>query len=201
MTNAAFDRLFGGAAPGARDRASTSGKWTSRASVQEVSEEAMLRMARTAHRLTGMKNLCLAGGVALNCVGQRAHPARRARSRSSGSSPRRATRAARWASRSSSGTGISRCAATDADGRRTPCEAPTSARNSRPDEIRGVSRPDRAPSTSCFQPRRADRAGRRTARRRRRSSAGSRGGWSSARGRSAPGASSATRAARRCSRR
>ena len=29
----------------------------------------MLRMARTAHKRTGMENLCLAGGVALNCVG------------------------------------------------------------------------------------------------------------------------------------
>ena len=38
-------------------------------SVQEVSEEAMLRMARTAHRQTGLDQLCLAGGVALNCVG------------------------------------------------------------------------------------------------------------------------------------
>ena len=39
------------------------------ASVQEVTEEVMLRMARHVHRETGMKNLCLAGGVALNCVG------------------------------------------------------------------------------------------------------------------------------------
>jgi carbamoyltransferase len=38
-------------------------------SVQEVTEEAMLRMARHVHRETGEKNLCLAGGVALNCVG------------------------------------------------------------------------------------------------------------------------------------
>src|SRR4029079_342734 len=38
-------------------------------SVQVVCEEIMLRMARTAHRLTGSQNLCLAGGVALNCVG------------------------------------------------------------------------------------------------------------------------------------
>ena len=37
-------------------------------SIQAVTEEAMLRMAREAHRLTGEKNLCLAGGVALNCV-------------------------------------------------------------------------------------------------------------------------------------
>ena len=38
-------------------------------SVQVVCEEIMLRMARTAHRETGLENLCLAGGVALNCVG------------------------------------------------------------------------------------------------------------------------------------
>jgi carbamoyltransferase len=39
------------------------------ASVQAVTEEVMLRMAQHAHRLTGSKNLVLAGGVALNCVG------------------------------------------------------------------------------------------------------------------------------------
>jgi carbamoyltransferase len=38
------------------------------ASVQKVTEEIMLRMAREVHRETGMKNLVLAGGVALNCV-------------------------------------------------------------------------------------------------------------------------------------
>jgi carbamoyltransferase len=38
-------------------------------SCQAVTEEVMMRMARTAHRETGMSNLCLAGGVALNCVG------------------------------------------------------------------------------------------------------------------------------------
>jgi len=37
--------------------------------VQQVTEEIMLRMARHVHRETGMKDLCLAGGVALNCVG------------------------------------------------------------------------------------------------------------------------------------
>jgi carbamoyltransferase len=39
------------------------------ASIQVVTEEVMLKMARHAHQLTGMKHLCLAGGVALNCVG------------------------------------------------------------------------------------------------------------------------------------
>jgi carbamoyltransferase len=37
-------------------------------SIQEVTEEVMLRLARTLHRETGAENLCLAGGVALNCV-------------------------------------------------------------------------------------------------------------------------------------
>ena len=37
-------------------------------SIQVVTEEAMLRMARRAHAETGKTNLCLAGGVALNCV-------------------------------------------------------------------------------------------------------------------------------------
>jgi carbamoyltransferase len=39
------------------------------ASVQKVTEEVMLRTVRFAHKVTGKKNLCLAGGVALNCVG------------------------------------------------------------------------------------------------------------------------------------
>ncbi len=39
------------------------------ASIQQVTEEIMLRAARHLHARTGMKNLCLAGGVALNCVG------------------------------------------------------------------------------------------------------------------------------------
>jgi carbamoyltransferase len=38
-------------------------------SVQDVTEEVMLRMSRHVHKETGCKNLCLAGGVALNCVG------------------------------------------------------------------------------------------------------------------------------------
>src|SRR2546430_15426986 len=37
-------------------------------SIQEVTEEIMFRMARHVRKQTGMKNLCLAGGVALNCV-------------------------------------------------------------------------------------------------------------------------------------
>jgi carbamoyltransferase len=38
-------------------------------SIQDITEEAMLKMAVFAHRQTGMRDLCMAGGVALNCVG------------------------------------------------------------------------------------------------------------------------------------
>ncbi|MCA1633033.1 MAG: carbamoyltransferase, partial [Acidobacteria bacterium] len=68
MTNARFDELFGGP-PRASEGHLTQREMDLARSVQEVTEEAMLRMARHAHRVTGEKNLCLAGGVALNCVG------------------------------------------------------------------------------------------------------------------------------------
>jgi carbamoyltransferase len=68
MTNGAFDRLFGGP-PRAPETPLTQRQLDLARSVQEVCEEAMLRMARTAHRETGCRALCLAGGVALNCVG------------------------------------------------------------------------------------------------------------------------------------
>ena len=38
-------------------------------SIQDITEEVMLKMAAFAHRETGLRDLCLAGGVALNCVG------------------------------------------------------------------------------------------------------------------------------------
>ena len=57
-------------AAGAGERSSRRREMDLARSVQVVCEEIMLRMARTAHRkLTGLENLCLAGGVALNCVG------------------------------------------------------------------------------------------------------------------------------------
>ncbi|MCM3903466.1 MAG: carbamoyltransferase [Pyrinomonadaceae bacterium] len=68
MTNGKFDKLFGGAPREAEGRL-TKREMDLARSIQEVTEEAMLRMARTVHRETGEKNLCLAGGVALNCVG------------------------------------------------------------------------------------------------------------------------------------
>ena len=68
MTSAAFNELFGGP-PRLPETPLTQREMDLAASVQAVCEEIMLRMARTAHRLTGGKSLCLAGGVALNCVG------------------------------------------------------------------------------------------------------------------------------------
>ncbi|MBP7416640.1 MAG: carbamoyltransferase [Pyrinomonadaceae bacterium] len=68
MTNDAFAGLFGGPARKSESEI-TQREMDLARSVQEVTEIAMLRMANYAHRETGEKNLCLAGGVALNCVG------------------------------------------------------------------------------------------------------------------------------------
>ena len=68
MTNAAFDRLFGGP-PRQPESRLTQREMDLARSVQDVTELCMLRMARHVHKETGARNLCLAGGVALNCVG------------------------------------------------------------------------------------------------------------------------------------
>ena len=68
MTSAKFHRLFGG--PPRRPESTVTQRDMDLArSVQEVTEEVMLRIARHIHCRTGQENLCLAGGVALNCVG------------------------------------------------------------------------------------------------------------------------------------
>ncbi len=68
MTSPAFDEVFGGP-PRVGESNLTQREMDLARSVQDVCEEVMMRMARTAHRETGLDNLCLAGGVALNCVG------------------------------------------------------------------------------------------------------------------------------------
>lgn len=68
MTSPAFDELFGGP-PRVPESKLTQREMDLARSVQVVCEEVMLRMARTARKLTGVDQLCLAGGVALNCVG------------------------------------------------------------------------------------------------------------------------------------
>lgn len=67
MTNDKFAGLFGGAAR-KPDGWITRREMDLARSIQVITEECLLRMARFAHRVTGMKRLCLAGGVALNCV-------------------------------------------------------------------------------------------------------------------------------------
>jgi carbamoyltransferase len=68
MTNAKFHALFG-APPRPPETLLTQRDMDLARSIQEVTEEVMLRLARTVHRDTGATHLCLAGGVALNCVG------------------------------------------------------------------------------------------------------------------------------------
>ncbi len=67
MTNRRFDQLFGGPARKPEDRV-TQREMDLAASIQVVTEEVMLRLTRALARETGQKNLCMAGGVALNCV-------------------------------------------------------------------------------------------------------------------------------------
>ncbi len=68
MTSKRFDALFGGP-PRAPESKLEQRHLDLAASIQSVTDEIMLRTARHAHAITGAKNLCLAGGVALNCVG------------------------------------------------------------------------------------------------------------------------------------
>ena len=67
MTNGKFDKLFGGKARKPESKLSQREMDFAR-SVQEVTEEVMLRMAKHIKKETGQKKLCIAGGVALNCV-------------------------------------------------------------------------------------------------------------------------------------
>jgi carbamoyltransferase len=67
MTNGRFHRLFGGPPRGQEDPIEQRHMDAAR-SIQLVCEEIMLRLARHARDQTGCDNLCLAGGVALNCV-------------------------------------------------------------------------------------------------------------------------------------
>ncbi len=68
MTNGRFHRLFGGT-PRKKESEITQKMMDLAASIQAVTEEVMLKMADHVHRATGQDNLCLSGGVALNCVG------------------------------------------------------------------------------------------------------------------------------------
>ncbi|OQA27010.1 MAG: Decarbamoylnovobiocin carbamoyltransferase [Verrucomicrobia bacterium ADurb.Bin345] len=67
MTNRRFEELFGGPARGPESEISQREMDIAR-SIQVVTEDIVLRMARHVHEITGEKHLCMAGGVALNCV-------------------------------------------------------------------------------------------------------------------------------------
>ena len=68
MTNGNFDDLFGGP-PRQPESKLTQKEMDLARSVQDVTEMIMMRMAHAAHKETGLDRLCMAGGVALNCVG------------------------------------------------------------------------------------------------------------------------------------
>jgi carbamoyltransferase len=67
MTNDRFAALFGGPAR-SPESAITQREMDLARSIQEVTEEIILKLARHAREVTGKRNLCMAGGVALNCV-------------------------------------------------------------------------------------------------------------------------------------
>jgi carbamoyltransferase len=67
MTNRAFDQLFGGPPRKPESRIGQREMDLAR-SIQVITEEVMLKMTQYVHKETGMKRLCMAGGVALNCV-------------------------------------------------------------------------------------------------------------------------------------
>ena len=67
MTNQHFDDLFGGPRR-SEESTLTQKEMDLAASIQLVTEEIVIKLARNIRKTTGMKNLCLAGGVALNCV-------------------------------------------------------------------------------------------------------------------------------------
>ncbi|TVL99230.1 MAG: hypothetical protein CV087_18875 [Candidatus Brocadia sp. WS118] len=68
MTNGKFHKLFGGP-PRKAESLLTQRDMDLARSIQDVTEEVMIRIARYVHKVTRKKNLCMAGGVALNCVG------------------------------------------------------------------------------------------------------------------------------------
>jgi carbamoyltransferase len=68
MTGAALERLIGGPARQPESKL-TQREMDIARSIQDITEEVMMKMTAFAHRETGMRDLCLAGGVALNCVG------------------------------------------------------------------------------------------------------------------------------------
>jgi carbamoyltransferase len=195
MTSKAFDELFGG--PPRRPESKLTQKEMDLArSVQDVTEEIMLRMARHVRKQTGERYLCMAGGVALNCVAN-GKILREGIFDDLWIQPAAGTREEPWGRLSSSGT-TSWATSAEWRARGTASVGPTwdppgPARRSRAGWTRrgsptvgSIAPTWRGPPPSSSRPRA--------------SSAFSRAPWSSVPARSAPAASSATPAARRCNR-
>ena len=68
MTTERFHDLFGGATAASRKQLLDQRHMDLAASIQKATEEIVLRLSRSLATETGSANLCLAGGVALNCV-------------------------------------------------------------------------------------------------------------------------------------
>ena len=195
MTSPRFHRLFGGP-PRDPESMLTRREMDLAASIQAVTEEVMLRMARHLHRETGLPNLVLAGGVALNCVGN-GRVLREGPFDGIWIQPAAGDAGGAWGSPCSPGTSCSdsRGSRRDATSSGVPCSGrPTVMTRS------GETSTLLAPFTTSAMTRTNCSTGSPTCWPARRSSAGCRGAWSSARGRWGPGASWATHAAPRCSR-
>ena len=196
MTSRKFDALFGGP-PRTPESPITEREMDLAASIQDVTEEIMLKAARHVHRVTGMKRLCLAGGVALNCVGN-------------GRVLREGPFDDLWiqpaAGDAGGALGVALYIWHELLGRpREPRRADSmngawlGPRFERYGDSRAAGSEGHAVHAAADR-RGALRIRRRSPRARISSSAGSRDGWSSVRARSARAASSATRAVRSCSR-
>ena len=68
MTNSLFDDLFDGFPPRTPEEPLAQRHMDIARSIQVVTEDVILKLGKTLHQMTGMSNLCLAGGCALNCV-------------------------------------------------------------------------------------------------------------------------------------
>ena len=199
MTSAKFDELFGGPPRQPEVADHRSARWTSPRRSRRSPKTRCSRPRGTCTRRPG-RAICAWPAASRSTASATAHPARRAvrEHLDSAGRRRRGRRARRRAVRLASAAGPAaarrrpaamRCTAR-CSGRRSPIRK-SAPRSTRPARATRMLPDDDA---LCERGRRADGA-------RRWSSAGSRTAWSSARARSAPAASSATRAARRCSRR
>ena len=188
MTNAAFDDLFGGP-PREPESWMTEREFDIAASVQKVCEEVVLQMVRHLHQETGLTKLCMAGGVALNCV---------ANGRVIRETPFKQLFVQPAAGDAGGAVGVAPTSTTRSTSARAPRldarlpGAGSSATPRSPASSTGPGRSTRRSRTPSSSRARRGSSPRRTW------SAGSRGAWSSARARSATAASWPTRATRRC---